>query len=67
MRHRRLGTIVVAALLLIAATRHPTANIRILTSDQSDLTPHRFEAAADLGVIGVSILVTWTARHLADG
>lgn len=62
MRERRIGLLVALALLLVLTVRHPTADIRILTHDASDLKPARVQAALDLGVIAVSVLVTWTKK-----
>ena len=65
MRNRRLLT--VAVLGLTAATlaaRQPTADIRVLTHDASDPAPHRFKAALDLGLVGVSVLYTWTRNRI---
>ena len=63
MRERRIGLAVgVTLLLLLAAVRHPSADIRILTHDAGDRTPARVQAAMDFGVIAVSVLVTWTKR-----
>ncbi|WP_404367552.1 hypothetical protein AB5I39_13025 [Sphingomonas sp. MMS24-J45] len=53
-----------AALALIAVARHPSADIQILTHDSTDRTPHRVKAAIDLGLVGVSVLITWTGEHL---
>jgi hypothetical protein len=65
MRDRRAGLVVIAALLLTLAWRHPSANIEILTHDRGDVAPHRVQAAVDLGVMAVSVLVTWSSNHLA--
>ncbi|WP_422922106.1 hypothetical protein [Sphingomonas liriopis] len=51
------------AALTIAAVRHPTPDIRLLTHDIGDPSPHRIQAAIDLGLVGVSVLYTWTARR----
>ena len=56
---------IVAALALLAAARHPSANIEILTHDATDTAPHRVKAAVDLGLVAVSVLVTWTGKHLS--
>ena len=53
-----------AAVLLALAARHPSADIRILTHAADDRAPHRIQAALDLGVVAVSLLVTWTGRHI---
>ena len=64
MRDRRSIVIAVAALGLIAAvTQHPTADLRVLTHEAGDPAPHRMQAAIDLGVVGISILYTWTTRR----
>lgn len=64
-RGRKIGLVVAAAALvaLFASTEH-RADIRILTAEQGDPNPRRMDAAVDLGVIAVSVLVTWTS-HLA--
>lgn len=62
MRNRRLGLGIAAAALLIMAARHPSADIRILTHDRADPAPHRIQAAVDLGVLAISVLVTWTSK-----
>lgn len=64
--NRRKGSIVlvaVAALALFAyASPGNRADIRILTHDKGDRSPHRMQAAVDIGLVAVSILVTWTAK-----
>jgi len=50
------------ALCLLLAARHPSPDIRLLTHDIGDPRPHRVQAAIDLGLVGVSILYTWTAQ-----
>jgi hypothetical protein len=59
------GKLAIAALavLAIVAARHPTPNISLLTHDIGDPQPHRVQAAIDLGLVGVSVLYTWTARR----
>jgi hypothetical protein len=52
----------VAILLLLVTIRHPSADIRILTHDSTDRSPARVQAAFDLGLVAVSVLVTWTKR-----
>lgn len=66
MRQRRIAIAGVAAALLLAmAARHPQANIEILTHQAGDLSPRKVEAAVDVGLFAVSVLVTWS-RHLAQ-
>lgn len=64
MRNRRMGVAMVVAALMLLAARHPTANIRLITHDIGDPAPHRMQAAVDLGLVGVSILYTWTVDRL---
>lgn len=65
MRQRR-GAIAIIALLLLAATsiRHPSADIRVITHRINDPAPHQVSAAVDLGVMAVSLLITWTGKRL---
>jgi hypothetical protein len=65
MHSRRIGLGFCAALLLVLAIRHPSADIRILTHDASDRAPHRVQAAVDLGLVAVSVLITWTTKRFA--
>ncbi|MGH6614241.1 hypothetical protein [Sphingomonas sp.] len=62
MRDRRIAVAVVVALLFAIAVRHPSADIRIITHDQADRSPRRVQAAIDVGLFGVSVLITWTKR-----
>jgi hypothetical protein len=68
MDRRKAGFLVVTAGLfgLAAAMPHPQADIRILAHEKSDLAPRTMRAAVDLGLVGVSVLVTWTAERLAN-
>ncbi len=65
MRHRRITIGIVALLALIAVAHRPSADIRILTHDATDTAPHEVKAAVDLGVVAVSVLVTWTGKRLS--
>ena len=55
-----------ALLALVAIVRHPTADIEILTHRDGDPSPHRIQAAVDLGVVAVKFLLTWTAGTAID-
>jgi hypothetical protein len=61
MRKRNAMVAMGALLALIAIVRHPTADIEILTHREGDPTPHRIQAAVDLGVVAVRFLLTWTS------
>jgi hypothetical protein len=65
LRNRRIIFGFAAVAALVAAERHPTADIQILTHDATDRAPHQIKAALDLGLVGVSVLVTWTGKHLS--
>ena len=54
----------VGVALIALVAKHPTADIRLLTHDRADPAPHVMKVAADLGVIGVSVLYTWTVDRL---
>ena len=56
--------VIAVAVLLAMAARHPSADIRILTHDATDRAPHRIQAAVDLGLVAVSVLITWTAKRV---
>jgi hypothetical protein len=61
MRDRRILAVAGLGLVALLAARHPTPDIRLLTHDIGDPRPHRIQAAIDLGLVGVSVLYTWTA------
>jgi hypothetical protein len=61
MEKRRAALVIIAAVALLA-TQSPTASIRIETHDVTDLTPRRIQAAIDVGVLAVNVLVTWSER-----
>ncbi len=60
MRTRRTALAVAGIALAVIAVRHPTADVRLVTHDVGDPTPHRVRAAVDLGLVGVSFLYTWS-------
>jgi hypothetical protein len=65
MRNRRVILAGSALLLLAMSVRPPSADIRIITHDATDRTPHQVRAALDLGLMAFSILVTWTSKRFA--
>jgi len=64
-RRRQIVLAATAGALALIAVRHPTADFRIETHDVRDLTPHKVQAAIDFGLVGVSVLYTWTSRSIA--
>jgi hypothetical protein len=66
MRRRQTILIAVAMLAVVAAARHPTADIEILTHQAGDPAPHKVQAAVDLGIVAVKFLLTWTAGRVAS-
>lgn len=65
MRDRRKLMFLGAAALAFVAVKQPSADIRIVTHDLKDPAPHQVKAAVDLGLMAVSVLVTWTGQRLA--
>ena len=63
MRGRRKALVGASIAIAVIAVRHPTAHFSLMTHDVGDRTPHRIQAAVDLGLVGVSFLYTWS-RHL---
>ena len=63
-RRNRNIVIAGAAALALVALSSPghRATIEILTHRQNDQAPQRIQAAVDLGLIAVSVLVTWSKR-----
>ena len=66
MRRRSAVVAMGTLLVLVAVARHPTADIEILTHRVGDPTPHRIQAAVDLGVVAVKFLLTWTGGSAID-
>ena len=68
MKERRARIVIAGAALLallaFAAPQH-RANIQILTHDAADRSPAKFQAVLDLGLVAVSVLVTWS-KHLSS-
>lgn len=60
IQKRRIVVAAGALALLAVGTNAPRADIRILTHDSADTAPARMQAAVDVGVFAVSVLVTWT-------
>lgn len=59
---RRIAITAAAALMLAVVSGHGQLNVRVLTHDVGDHAPARVQAAIDLGLVAVSVLVTWTRR-----
>lgn len=53
-----------AAAIALLASYHPTADLRFVTHDARDLAPRQVKAAFDVGLVGVSVLYTWS-EHVA--
>jgi hypothetical protein len=64
MRQRRLVLGLIVLGLIGLSARHPTADIRLITHDANDPAPQRMQAAVDLGMLGVSVVYTWTVKRL---
>jgi hypothetical protein len=64
MRQRRTIAVLFVALLAICALHRPSADIQLLMHDAADPAPRRVQAAVDLGLVAVKLLVTWSG-HLA--
>ena len=62
MRGRRVLPIVGLVLLAIVIARPLSADVRILAHRSDDRSPHRIAAAIDMGVLALSLLITWTDR-----
>ncbi|OYY90470.1 MAG: hypothetical protein B7Y45_07590 [Sphingomonas sp. 28-66-16] len=67
MRNRRVTLAIVVLMLVALAARHPSADIRLMMHDATDRTPHRMQAALDLGGMAFSVLITWTGKRLIAG
>ncbi|MFM9829241.1 MAG: hypothetical protein ACKVOB_10955 [Sphingomonas sp.] len=67
MRRHRTAIVVTALVLGVVAMRHPSADIQILTHQAADSSPYRIKAAVDLGIMGFSLLITWTGHRLGGG
>ncbi|MGW8279233.1 hypothetical protein ACWGK7_07020 [Sphingomonas aurantiaca] len=65
MRNHK-GTLLIAGLVALTAlaVRHPTIDVQLMTHDSRDPSPHRMQAAVDLGLVGISVLYTWTVSRL---
>lgn len=63
MGNRRRNFLFLAALALaviVCAAPRPQARIEILAHREGDLAPRRMQAAIDTGIVGFSLLVTWS-------
>lgn len=60
---RKVGLIAGGALVVALAWQTPTASLKIQMHDVTDVAPKKVEAAIDLGIAAVSLLITWTASR----
>jgi hypothetical protein len=63
-RNRQIALGVAVLGLTVLGIRHPTADFRLITHDVHDPSPRQMRAAVDLGLVGVSVLYTWTVDRL---
>lgn len=61
---RRAVALVAGVGLMALAVNHPSADIRLVTHERTDPAPRVIKVVANLGVIGVSVLYTWTVDRL---
>lgn len=63
-RHKRLLLIVgaIALVMAIARPQRPHADVEIRTHRAGDTAPQQVHAAIDLGILAVSVLVTWSRQ-----
>jgi hypothetical protein len=61
-RLRIIGGVGAAALLLVSLSPGRHADLRVLMHRPDDLAPQRVQAAFDLGLVGLSVLVTWSRQ-----
>jgi hypothetical protein len=66
MRDRRKLVVAGGLGLALLCLQQPTAEFEFLTHDSRDSAPHRVSAVVDLGLMAVSVLITWTGRRIAD-
>jgi hypothetical protein len=55
------GALAVLSLLLLASPER-RADIAIHLHRVDDVSPQRVEAAVDIGIVAISVLVTWSKR-----
>ena len=60
---RKVGLIAGGALVVALAWQTPTASLEIQMHDVADVAPKKVEAALDLGIAAVSLLIIWTASR----
>ncbi len=65
MRNRRIVLAGCALLLVAMSVRHPSADIRVITHEVGDPTPREIRAAFDIGLVAISVLITWTSKRFA--
>ena len=61
-RNRRIVTIGAILLALIAFVPDRRADIAISIQRPDDVSPQRVQAVVDVGLVAVSVLVTWSKR-----
>lgn len=61
-RNRTIVILAAAALLLLSLASERRADIAIAMQRPGDAAPQKVEAVVDLGLIAVSVLVTWSRR-----
>lgn len=61
-RNRIIVMLGAAALLLISLATDRRADIAVALQRQGDPSPQRVEAVVDIGLVAVSVLVTWSRR-----
>ncbi len=61
-RNRTVLALGAAALLLISLATDWRADIAVAIERKGDLSPQKVEAVVDLGLVAISVLVTWSKR-----
>lgn len=66
MQRRKWGMIGLALVALaVFAARPASADLRVLMHHSGDPAPHQISAVVDLGVVALSLLITWSTKRFA--
>lgn len=66
-RKRRLGIAMLGLVAFAGIVRHPSVDVTVAANDPANPAAQRVQTRLDIGLVAISVLITWTRDRFARG